>query len=95
MFLKFLSALSLIAILSGMRLATAATFDREPAPSQHEKSLNAHELEDIKALYKRLIDAENRHGDRHCTADSSGSSLLSIKQTGRKDLTHASHPQTT
>jgi hypothetical protein len=59
MFLKSLGSLSLVALLAGPQPATAV--GRKSAAATQDKSLGAHELEELKSLYKQLIDAENRH----------------------------------
>jgi hypothetical protein len=61
MFWKSMAALSLIATLSGPRPTAAAESGRELAPTKHDKSLSTHELAELRALYKQLIDAENQH----------------------------------
>jgi len=61
MFLKTLAKLSLSAILAGAQPVAASAVSRELPPIRHDKSLSALELEKLKALYRRLIDAENRH----------------------------------
>jgi hypothetical protein len=61
MFWKSMAALSLIATLSGPRPTAAAEPVRELARTQHDKSLSTHELDELRTLYKQLIDAENRH----------------------------------
>jgi hypothetical protein len=61
MFWKSMAALSLVATLSAPRPAAVAAPMREPAPARHDKSLSARELDELRTLYKQLIDAENRH----------------------------------
>jgi hypothetical protein len=61
MFWKSMAALSLIATLSGPRPTAAAEPGRELARTQHDKSLSTHELDELRALYKKLIDSENQH----------------------------------
>jgi hypothetical protein len=58
MLMKSLGALSLIAILTSPQ-SVAVAKDTMPAP--HDNSLDARDLEELKTLYRRLIDAENRH----------------------------------
>jgi hypothetical protein len=61
MFWKSMAALSLIATLSSLRPTTAAESGRELAPTRHDKSLSTRELDELRTLYKQLIDAENQH----------------------------------
>jgi hypothetical protein len=60
MFAKALAALSLVTILA-RPLPAAAASDQEAVPAPHGELLGAHDLEELRTLYKRLIDAENRH----------------------------------
>ena len=50
-----------IAICVAQHSAARAAPDQNAVPTQHENVLSALELEEIKALYRKLIDAENRH----------------------------------
>jgi hypothetical protein len=58
MLMKSLGALSLIAILTGPQPVAAAG---ESASAPHDPLMSARDLEELKTLYKQLIDAENRH----------------------------------
>ena len=58
MLMKSLGALSLIAILTSPQSVAVA---EDTMPVTHDNSLSARDLEELKTLYKRLIDAENRH----------------------------------
>src|SRR5271170_7967546 len=58
MFMKSLGTLSLIAILTSPQSAAVA---EDAMRVTHDNSLSARDLEELKTLYKRLIDAENRH----------------------------------
>ena len=59
MFQKSLIAVSLFAILA--RPPSAAASDHQSARALHGQLLSAHDFEQLTDLYKRLIDAENRH----------------------------------
>jgi hypothetical protein len=58
MIMKSLGALSLTAILTSLPSAAVA---EDTMPVAHDDSLSARDLEELKTIYKRLIDAENRH----------------------------------
>jgi hypothetical protein len=59
--LKSLSTLLLITLLTAPQSAPAAASDQESNPAPSGRLLGADDLEALRALYKRLIDAENRH----------------------------------
>jgi hypothetical protein len=63
MSIKFLTMLSLVTTLARPVSAVVAASHRllTPTPASSSESLNAHEVEELRTLYKRLIDAENRH----------------------------------
>jgi hypothetical protein len=61
MLLNYIRALPLIAILAIPQFAVAASSDQASASPPGDVSLSARDLEDLTTLYKRLIDAENRH----------------------------------
>jgi hypothetical protein len=61
MFLKFFTAVSLIAALSSVRSAGDAAPGPEPAAAPPDMWLSANDEAGLRALYERLIDAENRH----------------------------------
>jgi hypothetical protein len=63
MSIKFLTLLSLFATLARPVAAVVAVSDWlvTPTPAFAAESLNAHEVDELRALYKQLIDAENRH----------------------------------
>jgi hypothetical protein len=58
---KSLAAFSLIAVLTYPQSAAVAACDPQPAPAPHDASLGARDLEELRTLYKQLIEAENRH----------------------------------
>jgi hypothetical protein len=59
MFLRPIGVLSLLAIISGPPSAARAASDPEPDGSN--QLLDATDFAELRHLYKRLIDAENRH----------------------------------
>jgi hypothetical protein len=61
MFLRPIGLLSLLAIISGPQFAAFAASDPEPGAGSRDKSLNATDFAELRDLYKRLVDAENRH----------------------------------
>lgn len=58
---KSLSTLLLITLLNAPQSAAVAASDQESSPALSNTSLSPEDLEVLKALYKQLIDAENRH----------------------------------
>src|SRR5262245_38696016 len=58
---RSLSTLLLITLLAAPQPSAVAASDRESSPALSERSLSANDLETLRALYRRLIDAENRH----------------------------------
>jgi hypothetical protein len=61
MFLRTLGVLSLLAIISGPPSAARAASDPEPDGARSNQLLDATDFAELRHLYKRLIDAENRH----------------------------------
>jgi hypothetical protein len=61
MFVKSLAVLSLVTTLARPPSAVVAVAHRLLTPAPSSNSLNAHEVEELRNLYKQLIDAENRH----------------------------------
>jgi hypothetical protein len=61
MFIKSLAIISLTTTLVHSLSAAVAVAHRLSTPIPPSQSLNAHELEELKTLYKHLIDAENSH----------------------------------
>lgn len=58
---RSLSTLLLITLLTAPQSAAVAASDQESSPALSDRSLSADDLEALRALYRRLIDAENRH----------------------------------
>ena len=58
---RSLSTLLLITLLTAPQSAAVAASDQESSPELSNTSLSPEDLEVLRALYKRLIDAENRH----------------------------------
>ena len=56
-----LSTLLLITLLTAPRSGAVSASDQESTPALSGRSLNADDVEALRALYRRLIDAENRH----------------------------------
>jgi hypothetical protein len=61
MVLRCLSALLLITLVTIPQSAAVAASDQESSPALSDRALSADDLEALRALYRRLIDAENRH----------------------------------
>jgi hypothetical protein len=61
MFCKSLSTLYLITVLATPPPAAMAASGRMTSPAPQENALSARTLDELKNLYKRLIDAENDH----------------------------------
>src|SRR5215813_5136554 len=58
---RSLSTLLLIILLAASQFGAVAASDQESGPVLSDRSLSADDLEALRALYRRLIDAENRH----------------------------------
>ena len=56
-----LSTLLLITLLTAPQSAAVSASDQESMPALSDRSLSADDVEALRALYRRLIDAENRH----------------------------------
>ena len=61
MSLKSLTAFSLVATLASSHPPAMAASPRNSAPVPQDRLLSANDPEELRALYRRLIDAENRH----------------------------------
>ena len=57
----FLSTLLLIILLTAPQSVAVSASDQESVPAQSDRSLSADDVEALRVLYRRLIDAENRH----------------------------------
>jgi hypothetical protein len=60
MFIRLIGALSLLAIISGPQSAASASAP-EPDQASDDNTLNAADFAQLRDLYRRLIEAENRH----------------------------------
>jgi hypothetical protein len=61
MFLRSIALLLLLAIVSGPQSAAFAASDPELGGTSRDTTLNATDFAELRDLYRRLIDAENRH----------------------------------
>jgi hypothetical protein len=61
MLIKSLAILSLVTTLARPLSAVVAVAHRPSTPASSSQSLNGREVEELRTLFKHLIDAENRH----------------------------------
>src|SRR5215470_13068578 len=61
MLLNSLSTVLLVLMLADPQSVAVAALDETANLAPSDKSLSVHDLEEIRGLYKQLIDAENRH----------------------------------
>jgi hypothetical protein len=61
MFLKSLGSFSLISLLTGTQSVAVAASKLDSTATPQDQSLSTHDFEELRALYRQLIDAENRH----------------------------------